>query len=719
LVSQTCWIGSAMPHYEYMHQPGVDKLFKNIDQLVTIKQLTSVTEQLNKERALSECFAGLGHDSGFSMRKWIADWQAINGINYINPHLSLYSMRGERKRDYPPNLFYQQPWWDEEKLFSDYASRLNIIASTGKRSVRVLVLHTISSVWAEFNPCERDKGYPSAACYDKEFDVLAMQLQANRIDFHFGDETILAKHAHVVDGKISIGDYLYDTVILPPALTFKCSTIELLEAVQDSIELFSLGRKYDRVDGIKSEKSIKYSKCFENTNELMVHMIESGYSEIDVKSIVTNISNPKVIASIRDDEDGAFVLISNSDRIECSDTIITIKRSGIPLLFSISKGSVAAIPYLLIDGNIQIRAELFESGSIALFIAKDEITALKYCSNLTAASVISSDGAVINGDVIFKPMCTLNNFVATILDNNILPLSIVKFWVKGELIMENAHLSKIWHYHYYKLLDGTPFSAEYAFEVIEIPSGDIFAAIESAENLDRITLNGIEVKSLRSKGELQVFDDKAFIDVSFSKVNLTGKLVKGTNILRIEGMKINNVIGVGSHVTVDDHENYFPTELETIYIEGKFKVSDIDSKDFFIDAYNDYVNPSDITKNGYPFYAGRISYSLKAKLPSSSTVLLYLSDLCGTSASLYFGSRKICSAGWAPYVFDVTEFAGEELEFKLIITNDLYNLMGPVYIKNLDSEPWVNPGIFNDYSRYTKKSNLKSFGLGSVVVLGG
>lgn len=182
-------------------------------------------------------------------------------------------------------------------------------------------------------------------------------------------------------------------------------------------------------------------------------------------------------------------------------------------------------------------------------------------------------------------------------------------------------------------------------------------------------------------------------------------------------MKINNVTEVGTHVGVENHKDYFPTELETIYIEGKFKVSAIDNKIFFIEAYNNYVNPSDITKSGYPFYAGKIKYSLKVKLPSCNTVLLYLSDFCGTSASIYYGTRKICSAGWAPYVFDVTEFAGKDLEFTLIISNDLYNLMGPVYINDLDSEQWVNPGIFNDFSRYTKKCKLKSFGLGSVVIL--
>ena len=45
-VSQIRWVGAAMPHYEHMHWPGIDKLYKNTNQQIAITQLTSVTDQL-------------------------------------------------------------------------------------------------------------------------------------------------------------------------------------------------------------------------------------------------------------------------------------------------------------------------------------------------------------------------------------------------------------------------------------------------------------------------------------------------------------------------------------------------------------------------------------------------------------------------------------------------------------------------------------------------
>jgi len=42
LREQVEWVGAAMPHYEYMQIPGVDKLARHLKQVVTIKQVSSV-----------------------------------------------------------------------------------------------------------------------------------------------------------------------------------------------------------------------------------------------------------------------------------------------------------------------------------------------------------------------------------------------------------------------------------------------------------------------------------------------------------------------------------------------------------------------------------------------------------------------------------------------------------------------------------------------------
>ena len=141
LHGQVQWIGAAMPHYEYMGWPGMDHLDRNIDNVMTAKQVSSVCHQLGKRRALSELYGCSGQHFSFKERKWIADWHMIHGINLMTPHLTLYTMRGARKRDYPPNIGYQQPWWCFNNIIADYKARTCYALTRGRRVTSVLVVH--------------------------------------------------------------------------------------------------------------------------------------------------------------------------------------------------------------------------------------------------------------------------------------------------------------------------------------------------------------------------------------------------------------------------------------------------------------------------------------------------------------------------------------------------------------------------------------------------
>ena len=218
MVGQTRWIGAAMPHYDFMHWPGIDKLHRNINQLVTVKQLTSCADQLDKEKALCEVYGCVGQQVSFFHRKWISDWEAALGINFVNPHLSLYSMRGERKRDYPADLFYQQPWWNDEHGFSNYISRVNRIVSQGKRAVDILVIHPISSIWCEYSPLHDGASVRGREdIYEKAFSALSKSLMSVKLDFHYGDEILMEKYGRAENGRIIIGSHSYGTVVIPPS----------------------------------------------------------------------------------------------------------------------------------------------------------------------------------------------------------------------------------------------------------------------------------------------------------------------------------------------------------------------------------------------------------------------------------------------------------------------------------------------------------------------
>lgn len=128
--------GACMPHYEYFHVPGMDWLGRSIFDNLTLVQLSSACEQLGRKQVLAETFALCGHNVSFAELKGIYEWQMVHGVNLLCQHLLGYSIRGIRKRDYPPALFFQQPWWEEYREFIDALSRESMAVSNGEKKQR-------------------------------------------------------------------------------------------------------------------------------------------------------------------------------------------------------------------------------------------------------------------------------------------------------------------------------------------------------------------------------------------------------------------------------------------------------------------------------------------------------------------------------------------------------------------------------------------------------
>ena len=220
LSSQLTTNGACMPHYEYFSVPGMDWLGRNIDKdCFTPKQVSSVAEQLGKQQVLSETYALCGHNVSFDELKGIYEWQMVHGINLLCQHLEGYSLRGIRKRDYPPAMYYQQPWWNDSKMFNDAMSHIGMLLSVGDDGVDVLVIHPQTTAWTMYDgsiiydewniPWETD-----IMKLHKDFMDILLELERKHINFHLGNEIIMERHAKVEGNTIVIGNKKYSKVIL-------------------------------------------------------------------------------------------------------------------------------------------------------------------------------------------------------------------------------------------------------------------------------------------------------------------------------------------------------------------------------------------------------------------------------------------------------------------------------------------------------------------------
>lgn len=720
LVSQLQWIGAAMPHYEFMHWPGIDKLRRHVDQLVTVKQVTSVVDQLGKERALCEAFGCIGQQSSFYHRKWIADWQAVLGISFVNHHLSLYSMRGERKRDYPPNFYYQQPWWDNERQFSDYIGRLCYAVTQGKRDVDILVLHPIASVWSEYSPLHKHNNYAiEKGIYDEPFINLSKALMANKLDFHYGDEIIMEKHARVADGKLIIGQHSYSTIVVPPALTLRSSTIKLLKdfaQVAGPDRLIFMYPMPKRIDGQKA--SIDWPEGIHRAIAISdVISILDGYYKDRIRIIdeATGANAHKILCHQRNLSDGKMLLLANTDEKREVWAKVSIPGQGTPFILDLTSGEVFRLPAVLNNGRMEFRAKFYPAGSLLVMLYDGQIPAKP-----APAYLDSGVQLVENPDA----LAFISNWQVSVLEQNVMPINDVTLYLDGQLVAQDEPVVKVLHSWFYKAPEGTPFKAEYIFEVVNVPEGEVFAAIEVAENLDRITSNGTEVRPLKIRGEMGAFDSqKSWKDVSFTKVPLTGTLIKGKNRLVLEGKKYNNITGPRTHLRVEDFKNHMPTEVEAVYIVGDFVVVDDDKVRFAIDGSVSRPNGNDLTSSGYPFYAGKAEFKSRVDLnpdaiEKGKKIYLKINDVKAACIELYVNGKYCGVKYWRPYVFDVTEFiqAGQN-EVRLVAATTLFNLMGPNRIAGIEDVQFVGPHTFIDFANFTERYTLLPFGIGSAVVM--
>ena len=214
-----------MPYYEFLHMPGIDWLCRRYLRVNTIRQLTSVTAQLQKERALTETFAMTGWDVTPKELKNIADYQYNYGVNAMCQHLLPYSESGDRKNDYPTHFTSFNAWIDKGMLdFNRYFDALGEWIRSSKEDVDVGVLFTIRSAYVKYNP----KDWKSCEDLDISYiDNCCENLANHHVAFHILDETLLSRYGGVKNGKITLGACSYSTLVVPKTIVIDKTTDDI------------------------------------------------------------------------------------------------------------------------------------------------------------------------------------------------------------------------------------------------------------------------------------------------------------------------------------------------------------------------------------------------------------------------------------------------------------------------------------------------------------
>lgn len=701
LLHQQLWGVKIMPNYRHQDYPGIDHLGRQIDERIAAKQCQSAVNQFKKNRMLSELFGCSGHDVSFEDRFWIAAQQICLGVNFLNPHLSLYTMAGCRKRDYPPNIFYQQPWWPANNAIDEPLARLCFAMSKGKYVPEFLLLHPQESTFVlsqartnqppqidHNNPWDFDaiieKNTIEIKKIDSDFKHIVDVLLCSQRTFDIGDETIIAENAFLdAEGKspaIIIGQMRYECVIIPNMITVKKSTFDLLRkfyARGGRIVRYSNTTKL--LDGKQSDELDLWLKNIpeisENDFHQFAHPLVKVLSDKDVSLLWVHL---------RDIEDGTrlayLVNLNRLDAIDCRLEFPGNWRSAQLMDFWTGDCKPAMGSF---DANVFKIEAHFEPAEVLLL-------------NLSPESVKTNIEPAITKQIQLDQL----NWQAARLDDNSMPLDCAFYRTDGDWSQMPLPLTAI-----QKLLNEMrytgPLTLKYSFNADkEMAARKIHLVVEHPEYC-RINVNNTEVVY---KG-LPFWKDPRWLPIDIAE-----QICQGKNQIELHYKNFK----FGDLSNIKDIWARYGTEIEPLYIIGDFSIEAKIQTNAAVTKNLLYPNVhkltavsvelkapqsvknGDFTLQGLPFYSGRIS--LKGKIddinfPETARIFLHINTfnapvievkLDGIHAGYLIGKQsKIL----------ITQQMQNAEEIELILYGSLCNLLGPHH--HPDGEPiWVTPEHF-------------------------
>lgn len=698
--------GAIMPHYRWQQVPGIDMLTEQNHEFITIKQCTSVANQFDRQRVLSETYGCSSWEFTFEGQKWVGDWQYVLGVNLRCQHLALYSLRGCRKRDYPPAFNYNTTWWKYNGLVEDYFARVGSITTAGEAVRDVLLLHPGGTGWALLG--EGDAGLAEVDAYGERFNEFLQAALATHYDCDLGDEQIMAEACRIDGQTLYVGRAPYRVVVIPPeTLTLLRGTVDLLEAyLAAGGKVIVVGEPPSLVE---AEPCRRLAALW--LRQGVVRIADASQLQAALEAAVPRRVSLRTIHGqeaarllyMQRDVDGRQAyFITNGDRHNGYELKVCLQGSGRLEQWDPLTGQVTPLPAEALDGQVRFDASIGPAGSL-IYLVDPQGEPVEGCVD-RVMPVFRVSRRVVNGQFL-GPEC---QFART--DPNILTLDMCSYSLNGS---DYADVMEVWRaqsevreqlgmrQNYYNGLpqrykwatkahpaDGTPLTLQFAFDVLDVPTTPVYLLLEGAAQFE-ITLNGEPVPN-----EIAGW----YLDRSFHKVRLP-ELWPGENVLELS-------CGYTNHM-----------ELEDCFIVGDFAVD----MSRAIVAEPETLHFGDWTSQGYPHYAGAIVYkgTFDYRPELGERVRVYLQDYEAVDVAVHVNGAIAGHIPWAAENgLDITALLGPGINnVDIEVVSSPRNMLGPLHLAT-GRESWTDWRSFRRTDEtFTPDYVLKDWGLYGQVII--
>lgn len=704
---QTQGVGSAMRFYEYLDMPGMDLLTEHHHAYLTARQLASASRQFGKPRRLCECYGCTGWafpPIGFQA---IGDWLAALGITFRCQHLAFYTMAGEAKRDYPCPVALQSNAPDAYRAQEERAARIAKWLSYGREERSILVISPIESTWSRFHFGWRKEEATKAA--DRRFNHLCNFLLANHLDFDCGDEDILARHATLTGSRMSVGEAEYSAVVIPPMLTIRRSTLELLLRFRrQGGMVISLDEAPAYVDALPARPEWPFEQCtLEELPPRLASVLLTDslpqVSGVDTRSLlchwrrgeqasilfVCNTGHP-----IDDDPeaDGAAyrepavlertaVVRDASFRIPCSESMQLAE-------VDLETGRLEAVPAEIRSGVASFHASFGRLQSRLFVICRaDESLPMK---TVAPQAHTASSGIPVQ----FHKACLseenvllLDHFTTDFRPENTYVLELDDICRERFGLPTRGLLMKQPWCRSYDDEKGGNVLLRTGFECDAVSQGELFIVMEHPE-LYSLDINGRSV----------VMEDAGFWhQPAWRKCRLPQDCIcLGRNTLAFT-TRLNS-----------RHPG-----LEAIFLLGRFSANENLEGILSISSPVERLSIGDWCAQGLPFYAGDVTYEAQVELPRACRARICLRDYAGFPAVVEAAGQQ-CVLQYSPESTPLWNLP-ERFLLKIRVTGSMRNACGPFWQPDVQPK-WCGPDQFKSRKCDARKL-LPSGLLGPVEIL--
>lgn len=658
-----------MAMYAWHQMPGVDMLMnsteKRPDQFgnnIAIKELGSVRNQFDRHRAFSETYGGSGWDLSFEDMKRNGDWQYALGVNYLNMHLSLTSLVGVRKCDYPQSFMPYSPYWNLFKYPMDYFARLSVAMSSGKQINKILVIEPTTTVWMYY-PDEKMKQN-----IGKSFKGFINKLEEYQIEYDLGCENIIAAKGTIKGNQFGINKRFYDLVVLENSIeNLDSKTIELLkEYVKNGGKVLQLGNNLKYKDGIEdaSLAEMVSAKNWIQKNNLTQDVVSKYF--ISNKFYMTPSVSGRIHHQRRIMDDGEILFVSNFCKDSYAGTNVFVEGMSVEQLIE-ETGKTKPIHYVPHGKSINFTVTLPPSGSALYYIHKNK----KVPSAVDQETKLEKINTVGDTKVQrVQPNILVLDYLTLTIKNNKEMKDIYYYTANKEVFNYFGFKHDPWEDVQFKTefmdknkdyKNGDSFQVEYSFDLSEKVDTKSMQLVVERGDMYHVSINGQKIKP----------DGSHWLDQDFKCFNISNKCKPGKNIVAVSINKFNVLC-----------------EISPVYILGNFSLKS-EAKGWSI-IQNHEMKTGDWKSQGAPFYPGEVSYSKTFDITKEGEYLVSLPNWNGTVAEIKLNGNSAGIISTQPYEKSLTLNKGKN-KITIIVYGSLRNLFGPHHVP---SEGYIRPASF-------------------------